>query len=110
MKVQFLLAAALGAPARLLVCLLSLPWRLAAEGVSMTTALSTLYDPADAFVAWLACDGGPWQLVCSAPTEELCRQRLTDWAAINQPCEVRVMRTGTKPQRRPSTNRRKPKE
>ncbi len=83
--------------------------RPAAEGVSMATALSTLYHPADAFVAWLACDGGPWQLVCSASTEELCRQRLADWAAIHQPCEVRVMRTGTKPQRRPTTNRRKPK-
>lgn len=64
-------------------------------------ALSTLYDPADGFVAWLAGAGAPWQLVCSGPTEELCRQRMEDWVAIYQPCEVRVLPAGKKPGRRP---------
>lgn len=64
-------------------------------------AMSTMYDPADGFVAYLASEGGPRQLVCFAPTESLCRQRMENWVAIHQSCEVRVMPAGKRPGRRP---------
>jgi hypothetical protein len=67
--------------------------------------LSTHFDAMDGFVAWLASDGSPWQLVCSGSTEELCRQRLEEWAAIYQPCEVRVLPAGKKPTSRPKRKR-----
>jgi hypothetical protein len=73
----------------------------APHGEYLLMALSTFFDPADAYVAWLARDGGDWEIVCSASTEELCRKRLEDWAAIHQPCEVRVLPAGKKPTRRP---------